>query len=540
MTVHHSVQLAHISHCDRSSETSVKGAAFELQTADMFVEIGVGQLDQPLDLFAPTDGESGERSGCAAAVTPASPSTGRDSQCSSMRRSPSLLGSICVATIVLTGCSGSGAPSAVSETAMTTETTTEASATTEASESTEVPDLPDTTDAQQPMLAPVQLSGPVNGGAGIATAARQDLAAAGYVEEEFFFEGDATAYAADGELAQNGLWTIRPDTTAAFRSRFIVRRPVSAATFSGTVVVEWLNVSAGADGDPDWGYSHREILRAGHAWVGVSAQAVGVSGGASILDSVPAAGGLVAADPARYGTLIHPGDRFAFDIFTQAATAVVNPAGPDALGGLEPTQIIAIGESQSAFFLTSYINGVHPLVQLFDGFLVHSRANFAPSFETGEIDRSIDVAYNIRTDLDDPVLIFSTETDLTTLGYAKARQDDTNTVRSWEVAGTAAIARDERGNARGGIRTPLVDVPLAALSGDPAEGSGGGFCFLFGSTTPFDVPTIASLYATREAYAEAFASSLATAVADGFVLEADVDPMTARALNTYDSYSAAG
>jgi hypothetical protein len=435
----------------------------------------------------------------------------------------------------------------------------------------------------------------------------QDLGAAGYVEEEFFIEGDATGYASDGELTEDGMWAIKPDTTAPFRTRIIVRRPADAPDFSGTVVVEWLNVSAGNDGDPDWGYNHREILREGHAWVGVSAQAVGVSGGQSVLSSVPVSGGLVAADPERYGTLLHPGDRYAFDIFSHAGAALINPDGPDPLGDLEPTQIIAMGESQSAFFMTSYINGVHPLVQLFDGFFVHSRGNFAPSFETGTSDRSAGVAYKIRTDLDDPVMIFSTETDLTVLGYSKARQDDSDSVRGWEVAGTAhadafllqevyglgvdsdpaallnctaplnsgpqhevlqaafhhlviwiadgtlpptsprleltngspvAIARDERGNAVGGIRTPLVDAPIATLSGDPAAESGGGFCFLFGSTTPFDAATIASLYPTREAYATAFTAALDEAVAGGFVLDADVARMTERALATYDRYIA--
>lgn len=43
----------------------------------------------------------------------------------------------------------------------------------------------------------------------------------------------------------------------------------------------------------------------------------------------------------------------------------------------------------------------------------------------------------VRTDLDVPVLIFEAENDLTVLGYAHARQPDTDMVRTWEVAGTA-------------------------------------------------------------------------------------------------------
>jgi hypothetical protein len=43
----------------------------------------------------------------------------------------------------------------------------------------------------------------------------------------------------------------------------------------------------------------------------------------------------------------------------------------------------------------------------------------------------------IRDDVDVPVLIFETESDLTFLGYVSARQDDTRHVHAWEVAGTS-------------------------------------------------------------------------------------------------------
>ncbi len=443
----------------------------------------------------------------------------------------------------------------------------------------------------------------------MANAALQDLAGAGYTEQEYFISGDATAYTTNGARSVDGKWTISGDGTAPFKTRIIVRRPANAADFSGTVVVEWLNVSAGADGDPDWGYLHRELLRRGHAWVGVSAQAVGVSGGKPLLDTPAATGGLVAADPERYGALIHPGDRYSWDIFTHGGAALLNPDGPKPLGDLVPERVIAVGESQSAFFLTSYINGVHPLARVFDGFLVHSRGNGAPSFDVGAFDPGATTAYTIRDDLDVPVMIFSTETDLTVLGYAAARQDDTDLIRGWEVAGAAhadaflleevygispdadlagvlncpaplnsgpqhevlqaafhhlvawvadgtlpptsprielssteppVIARDDTGNALGGIRTPLVDVPVAALSGDPAAEAGQGFCFLFGSTTPFPKATLAGLYPTRDAYSKAFAVARDRVVKEGFVLGDDVDEMTERALKTFDKLTGKG
>ena len=59
----------------------------------------------------------------------------------------------------------------------------------------------------------------------------------------------------------------------------VVRRPADPARFSGTLLLEWLNVSGGFDADPDWAFMHEEIFRQGHAYVAVSAQARGVLGG---------------------------------------------------------------------------------------------------------------------------------------------------------------------------------------------------------------------------------------------------------------------
>src|SRR4029077_19922029 len=129
----------------------------------------------------------------------------------------------------------------------------------------------------------------------------------------------------------------------SYRTRVLVRRPANPESFSGTAVVEWLNVSGGVDARPDWTSLHEEIVRAGHAWMGVSAQRIGVVGG-PVLVGVDAVGaelagkGLRAIDPERYESLDHPGDGFSFDIFTQVARAIRAGAG---IGGLLPARILA-------------------------------------------------------------------------------------------------------------------------------------------------------------------------------------------------------
>ena len=90
------------------------------------------------------------------------------------------------------------------------------------------------------------------------------------------------------------------------------------------------------------------------------------------------------------------------------------------------------------------------------------------------------------------------------------------------------IRRDERGNALGGLRTPPVDVPIAALSGEPRPGAS-ALCSSLGSTTPFDEATFRELYPTHEAYLDTYRTALDATVAAGFILPPEADAMLAEA-----------
>lgn len=447
----------------------------------------------------------------------------------------------------------------------------------------------------------------------------------GYVEEELFIGGTATSFD-EVDTPEDGTWTATPGEEAEYRTRVIVRRPADAEDFSGTVLVEWFNVSA-IEAAPDWGYLTGEIGREGHAYIGVSAQAQGVEGGETILDvevDAEAAGeagatgstddsGLRNIDPERYGSLTHPGDAYSFDIFSQVGRAVTE-APDEILGGLEPQQVLALGESQSSMFLSTLINAIHPLDPVFDGFFVHSRGaplppldgNYESATRAADPEVAMEQGTLIRTDLDVPVFILETETDLTLLGYSNVRQPDTAGVRTWEVAGTAhadahtlrsilggprdpsigsligctepintgphhevaqaalhhlvdwaaggdpppegqrielvegdelAIARDELGMAIGGVRNPLVDAPVAVVSGDPPEGTSiedllsgeGGICMLFGTTTPIPYTTLIELYGDADGYLEAFGASADREVEGGFLLRPDADALVTEA-----------
>jgi hypothetical protein len=88
------------------------------------------------------------------------------------------------------------------------------------------------------------------------------------------------------------------------------------------------------------------------------------------------------------------------------------------------------------------------------------------------------------------------------------------------------LARDDNGNARGGLRTPWVDVPTAVVSGMGAKGE--GFTRLFGVTRPFPPAKLATLYpGGRDEYTERFSAAAESARAAGFLLEADIPEILA-------------
>jgi len=80
------------------------------------------------------------------------------------------------------------------------------------------------------------------------------------------------------------------------------------------------------------------------------------------------------------------------------------------------------------------------------------------------------------------------------------------------------ITRDARGNALGGIRSPQVDVPIAAFTG---EQNGAIICRLLGTTTLFDAATLTSLHPSHRAYVARYDKATRNAVRAGFLLKPD-------------------
>lgn len=73
------------------------------------------------------------------------------------------------------------------------------------------------------------------------------------------------------------------------------------------------------------------------------------------------------------------------------------------------------------------------------------------------------------------------------------------------------IVRDEFGNARGGVRTPHVDVPVATLTGETVRVPNNG------ATVALAPETLAALYTDHDTYVARFAEATDRAVAGGFL-----------------------
>ncbi len=271
-----------------------------------------------------------------------------------------------------------------------------------------------------------------------------DLATLGYEETEYAVSGTAQSYELKGAREADGRWDVVLDAQAPFRTRMVVRRPIDPERFSGTVVVEWHNVSAGIDAAPDWGFFHRHLTAQAHAWVGVSAQKVGIDGG-GFVESIH----LKLLAPERYESLVHPGDAWSFDMFAQVAELVRLPADQNPLGGLTARHVLAAGESQSAACLVTFINAIDRHTPVFDGYFVHGRPGIGVTIDGVFIRTRDGIGFEettrmisskgevIREDARVPVLILQSETDLVILGGHRAAQPDSEHIRVWEMPGAA-------------------------------------------------------------------------------------------------------
>ena len=396
-----------------------------------------------------------------------------------------------------------------------------------------------------------------------------DLDEVGYTEDEYFISGTAR-HNTDPAAAP-----------APFTTRIIVTRPTKAGDFNGSVLMEWTNVTAQFENAVDIVEGHEYLLRDGWAYVHVSAQAAGIC----CTPLTPKTW-----DPQRYGSLNHPGDDYANDMFSQVAKALRSPTTVDPMSGLTVERLIAAGQSQSASRLYSYVNQEQSRAGLIDGFLIHGGgsktygappaapvlhllsdreatpvepnqttnyrlwevagtahsdfwigyhqvAGQGPRFAAGvkrpaSADEELHLVAGNYGEQPHPLhgacivaggampMRYSVSAGLEHLDSWVAGGAPPPAAPRYEFEGTT-LAKDEHGNARGGIRLPPVDVPVARYESNS--------CQLGGVTIPFTEAQLQQLYPTHAEYYAQMRERTEAAAAAGFLLEEDAKDLLTRA-----------
>jgi hypothetical protein len=370
-----------------------------------------------------------------------------------------------------------------------------------------------------------------------------DLGKLGYVEEEFLL------------------------TAPAYTTRILLRRPVDAKKFSGTVAVEPL--PDGTEWPAMWTAAWPQLVRHGDVWVGVTVSR-------DNLDSL-----LRKSDAARYGALKIADEPARFAILAETGALLRSADGPLGKPGLLEQagtlkgvlQLFGVGWGTSGCTQAQFINeGYHAKARRADGRPIY----------TGYLIGGCASGPQVKVPGDAPVIAIATESDYRP-GLAektvKLRQPDgnkpgENRSRWYEIAGAAqsswldqpnfalslhqagvaptpaacpkppsrlpgrddflrgalfdldlwtrmgiaapagkqfelnadgTLKRDENGNVEGGVQPHWVEVATATLT---AGSEGKGFCAEVLTEKPLEKNKLAKLYKSKDDYAVQVANHL--------------------------------
>ena len=391
---------------------------------------------------------------------------------------------------------------------------------------------------------------PISSGNTPFAASAVNLAAKGYIEEEYLVDGTANIYEYD---ANKEVQVQTPNV--AYQTRIMIRRPISTRKFNGTVIFEWMNPTAGFDIDFLWHFTNRKILEDGYIWVGITVRPNAI-------------GFMQALYPARYASMHMADAGQIYDAVSRLGVLLRDRhASQNPLAAFNVRQMIGTGYSQTAIYLVTYINEFHKDATLsdgspaFTGYLVGSAFGRARQINSTSSDY-----FDERRFITPPVPVMRTQTETEVEGgSATARVPDSDLYRTYEWAGTShadteilqltqevierdipgapapecintinpiaqspflrsalvnlnlwirfgikpppavlinlddegAVIRDEHNNATASQRPPGLEAPLGTHL---PFNDGTGPCFLSGSFFPFDEAKLDALYPTHGRY----------------------------------------
>jgi Alpha/beta hydrolase domain len=206
-----------------------------------------------------------------------------------------------------------------------------------------------------------------------------DLAARGYVEEEFFVGGTGNVY----DWQTDGTIKVR-SSGLPYTTRILIRRPSNRDRFSGTVLVDVGNRAQTFDTFAVWGQLQDHLLSSGHIWVGLTAFSVNI-------------GSMKKLDAARYASLSFPKpmeqcgppnrrpefeDGVRWDVISQVAALLKSESTSNPLSGYGVQHVYAA--MQSGGDLPTYVAAISHNVQLenqkpvYDAYLIKDSGGPGP------------------------------------------------------------------------------------------------------------------------------------------------------------------
>jgi hypothetical protein len=394
-----------------------------------------------------------------------------------------------------------------------------------------------------------------------------NLSSYGYVEEEHFVSGSI-----DGQ----------PYTTS-----LLVRKPSAPGQFSGVVVIETLHFQGNT---PFWSIYRDRLMSDGHAWVMVTSQRLPLetyvrkSNAARYASlQIPEAGS-AQANPLASG----PQDAISQAILTQVGALLKSNASDTPLAGMTVKYMIMAGVSQTGVATLHYIQESHAKARLANGMPIYdgyfpveafvsgpiSGGDAAVIHVVGEGDFALFSAldqgsiFHSRADSDAPndrfrEYQFPAGSHLPSRGVPDARMIIGTSLGTgeqlsqfpsslfyyaafanlidWITKGmvppkappievrNGEIVRDAFGNAKGGVRSPYVDVPTVRyIASAPTPDGNNPARRMIGLQEPLSQQKLRSLYKSRQDYLRRFAREIDHLVVqrwlqakDGVTLKAD-------------------
>jgi hypothetical protein len=302
----------------------------------------------------------------------------------------------------------------------------------------------------------------------------------GYAEDEFFFSGRASIY----QWTPTGIQVVTPCppavatgcTNVPYTTRMLVKHPIDAQRFSGTVIIEPLNPSAGFDLAAVWDRSRSYMVRTGDIFVGWTSKSVAVNT-------------LKTWNPARYAGLnwpyvpFVPGgnsgvyDGITFDIAAQIG-ALFKANGPTSpTTGFPVQRVFEAGFSQDGGFTFTQADVFHALERMpgggpiYDGYFPGGTGG-PSNIDFGLTSAGALPATDPRRRMqprDVPVIHANTETEvaLGAAGGLRYRRPDgdapNDRYRLWEVPGASHVDTGEGTNNIALDAQELLGMPPAPL-----------------------------------------------------------------------------